>query len=75
MIRKISLGKSLENEDWGSIKKDLNKLPIENVSGNSSEEDILQLLKIYGIQKNGDTVEIEIWGSGSPIQEFLWSVE
>lgn len=34
LIRKIYLGKALENNDWKTIKKDLNKLLIEDVNGN-----------------------------------------
>ena len=33
LIRKIHLGKALENNDWETVRKDLNKLPIEGISG------------------------------------------
>ena len=35
LIRKIHLGKALENNDWETVRKDLNKLPIEGISGNN----------------------------------------
>lgn len=73
LIRKIHLGKALENNQWDSINEDLNKLPIEGVSGESSKEEILNTFKKYGIQLNNDSVQIEIWGSGKPLREFLWS--
>ncbi len=74
LIRKIHLGKALENNDWEIIKKDLNHLPIENISGdNSNEEEILRILNKYGIQKKENNTAIEIWGSGKPMREFLWS--
>ena len=44
LIRKIHLGKALENNDWETVRKDLNKLPIEGISGNNSEEEILNIL-------------------------------
>ena len=69
MIRKIHLGKCLENDNWEAVKTDLNKNPIEGVDGNSSKEEILTILNQYGITKG----EIEIWGSGKPRREFLWS--
>jgi len=69
MIRKIHLGKCLENDNWEAVKTDLNKNPIEGVDGNSSKEEILTILNQYGITKG----EIEIWGSGTPRREFLWS--
>ncbi len=75
LIRKISLGKALETNNWDAIKRDLNKLPIEEVDGNSSNDEILAILKKYGINLNGNTVEIEIWGTGEPMREFLWSID
>jgi GDP-L-fucose synthase len=50
LIRKIHLGKCLENNDWEAIRKDLNKYPIEGVDGPKSESDILGKLAKYGIE-------------------------
>jgi GDP-L-fucose synthase len=69
LIRKIHIGKCLEDNNWGAIKIDLNKNAIEGVDGNSSEIEILSILNKYGLTKG----EIEIWGSGKPRREFLWS--
>ncbi len=71
LMRKIHLGKALESGDWDSIRKDLNALPIVGVDGNASEEKILKTLSGFGIQTNGQ-VTVEIWGSGTPMREFLW---
>ena len=49
LIRKMRLGKALENNDWDAIRKDLNKYPIEEVAGESSDEEILTKLGKYGI--------------------------
>ena len=73
LIRKMHLGKALENNDWNTIAKDLNALPIEGVNGNSSENDILAVLDKYGIKRKDNTIYLEIWGSGKPMREFLWS--
>ena len=73
LIRKIHLGKSLEDNNWNSIRKDLNNLPIENVNGKSSKQVILSVLDKYGIKKKENKVSIEIWGTGNPMREFLWS--
>jgi len=73
LIRKIHLGKALEENNWNLIKEDLNRLPIEGVSGENSKEEIINTIRKYGIQLNNERVQIEIWGSGKPMREFLWS--
>jgi len=74
LIRKIYLGKCLESNDWESVINDLNNLPIENVSGNNSKEEIINKLNDFGISiDDNKNVCVEIWGSGKPMREFLWS--
>lgn len=73
LIRKIHLGFCLENNNWNAITNDLNRYPIENVTGKCSREEILLVLKKYGVSVNDSEVSIEIWGSGNPRREFLWS--
>jgi len=73
LIRKIHLGKALENDDWSAIRNDLDNLPIEGVTGANSNAEILTILDKYGLKIINDSVEIEIWGSGKPMREFLWS--
>ena len=100
LIRKIHLGKCLEESNWDAIREDLEKRPIEGVNGESSEEEILAVLEKYGVklsdqeilrqaqddvQKDNSSrvsrhaspqeVLVEIWGSGKPMREFLWSEE
>jgi GDP-L-fucose synthase len=72
LIRKMQLGKWLETNDWTSIKNDFNRNPVEGVNGGASEAEILQKLTKYGIQKSADgNVQVELWGTGSPLREFL----
>ncbi|MCD8167267.1 MAG: GDP-L-fucose synthase [Bacteroides sp.] len=71
MIRKIYLGKCLSEGNVEAVRKDLNKRPVEGVSGISSLEDILQVLKKYGISDQA----VELWGTRKPLREFLWSEE
>ena len=66
------------DENWEVIKRDLNQLPIEGIDGNASEEEIITKLDAYGIkqlntQNSKPKTSIEIWGSGKPRREFLWS--
>ena len=77
LIRKIHLGKCLEEDNWDAIRKDLDKNPIENIDKNSSKKKILSILEKYGISLTSTNLrkiaKIEIWGSGKPRREFLWS--
>jgi GDP-L-fucose synthase len=82
LIRKMHLGKCLENNDWESIRKDFNKYPVEGVNGNSTEDDIIEKLNKFGIHISNDPshltphtshfVSITLWGTGSPYREFLY---
>ncbi|MDN3643775.1 GDP-L-fucose synthase [Lutimonas halocynthiae] len=79
LIRKMHIGKALENNDWDTLRSDLQKLPIEGIDHNNSEEEILEKLLKYGISRSDDEssdgggLSVEIWGSGKPMREFLWS--
>ncbi len=74
LIRKIHLGKCLEKNDWDSIRLDLNTRPIEKIDGSVSNDQILNILYKYGIKKDsGEKVQVELWGTGTPLREFLWS--
>ncbi|MFH0759011.1 MAG: GDP-L-fucose synthase [Bacteroidota bacterium] len=73
LLRKIHLGKHLQNNDWENIRKDLNTFPIEGVDGSKEESEILQKLNKYGITKDGNQVQVEIWGTGKPMREFMYS--
>lgn len=74
LIRKIHLGKALEEGDWDAINRDLDRLPIEKISGSSPKEAKEAMLKKYGVARDAaGKVSVEIWGSGRPRREFLWS--
>ena len=69
MMRKIYLAKLIHENDWDTIRRDLDKRPVEGVNGSSNPEDILNVLAKYGIFNN----RVALWGTGSPLREFLWS--
>ena len=71
MIRKIHLAHCLKEGNWEAVRKDMNQRPVEGVNGDSSKEDILAILKKYGISET----EVTLWGTGTPLREFLWSEE
>ena len=79
MMRKIYLAKLIHDEDWEKIAIDLNKRPVEGVTGEgvlspltshlSSRQKVLDVLSKYGIYNN----KVVLWGTGTPLREFLWS--
>ena len=77
LVRKMVLGAAIEKGAWSEVRADLDRLPIKGVDGSASEAEILDLLAGFGIRVNPETskVEVEIWGSGKPMREFLWSEE
>ena len=58
LIRKMHLGKCLEQNDWVSIRKDLDKRPIDGINGRNTEIEILNILEKYGI-KGGKVERLE----------------
>lgn len=118
LIRKIHLGKCLEENNWEAIRTDLERRPLKEmmerqhdrtierqhdsakvqkndgteerkgVAWQLSEEEIIEMLSKYGIRPIAPSsprsivpssprsvVSVEIWGSGTPLREFLWSEE
>lgn len=71
MIRKIHLSNELMKKNWKAIRKDLAKRPVENISDKNTNEEITEILNKYGIFDN----RVELWGTGKPMREFLWSEE
>jgi GDP-L-fucose synthase len=75
LIRKIHLGKCLGKGDWTAIRSDLDKRPIEGVNGQATEQEIVEKLAKYGLTFQNGKASVEIWGTGAPFREFLWSEE
>lgn len=71
MIRKVYLAKCLNEGDWEAVRKDINLRPVEGVNGSNTNEEILDKLAKFGISPEAVT----LWGTGSPLREFLWSEE
>lgn len=69
MMRKIYLAKLIHDNDFYSIRRDMNTRPVESITGSNSEEQILNVLAKYGIYNN----KVVLWGTGKPLREFLWS--
>ena len=57
MIRKIHLAKCLEENNWKAINEDLKKRPIEGIDETASKNDVLLILKKYGIELISSALE------------------
>lgn len=73
LIRKMHLGKCLENNDISSIREDFKKRPMAGFPLELADESIVKGLEQFGIHSNSSSVEIKLWGSGKPRREFLYS--
>ena len=78
MMRKVYLAKLIHDGEWDKIAIDLNKRPVEGVTGEglstvncqlSTKQKALEILSKYGIYNN----KVVLWGTGTPLREFLWS--
>jgi GDP-L-fucose synthase len=69
IMRKIYLAKLIHDGEWEKIAIDLDKRPVEGVTGSSGRNDIMTILQKYGISDN----KVVLWGTGTPLREFLWS--
>ncbi len=69
MVRKIHLSKCLMEGNWEGIIRDLELMPIGEVGASSDRDTIISTLAHYGIYDD----RVELWGTGKPMREFLWS--
>ena len=83
MMRKVYLAKLIHDDAWDKIAIDLNKRPVEGVTGaglchtesrestprSEKRDKVLRVLAKYGIYDN----KVVLWGTGTPLREFLWS--
>lgn len=69
MIRKMHLAHLLMQQDFEAIRTDLDRMPVEDINGKSTEKDIIAILAKYGIYAD----KLVLWGTGTPLREFLWS--
>ena len=72
MIRKIHLARCLHEGRMDDVRADLIRRPVEQIDARTaSDEELLALLAKYGIAPDAVT----LWGTGTPLREFLWSEE
>ena len=72
MIRKMHLAKLLAEKDFDMIRRDLDVRPIKDFDHNvADDKEVEKRLARFGIYPD----RLELWGSGRPLREFLWSEE
>ncbi len=69
MMRKVYLAKLIHDANWAAIRVDMDKRPVEGVTGSNTEQEMKDVLAKYGISDN----RVVLWGTGTPLREFLWS--
>lgn len=69
MLRKVHLAKLLGEGRLDEVRADLAKRPISGLGADATEEQIKARLADFGIYPN----LVKLWGTGSPLREFLWS--
>lgn len=80
LMRRIHLGKLLENGDFSGIRADLARRPVEGFDGHESDEEIIGLLEKQGINREKSAIDnrqspisVSVWGTGKPFREFMYS--
>lgn len=69
LIRKMHLAKCLKENNWSGIQKDLKRRSLDEMNGQSTVDYFVFTLNKFGIFAN----HLELWGTGKPMREFLWS--
>lgn len=69
MLRKVHLAKLLGEGRLDEVRADLAKRPVSGLGADATEEQIKARLADFGIYPN----LVKLWGTGSPLREFLWS--
>lgn len=70
MMRKMHLGKLLADGDFDAVRADLRLRPISDFDAESADDaQLCERLSRFGIYAD----HIDLWGTGQPLREFLWS--
>jgi GDP-L-fucose synthase len=83
LLRKVHLGKLLEEGNFTALAEDLGTEDGRQETGDKrrkTEDEIRSILAGIGVSshasrvtRHDSSVTVEIWGSGTPMREFMWS--
>jgi GDP-L-fucose synthase len=80
LVRKFHLAKCLMEDDWDSISEDFSRYPVNQGIDSTNRDSISRILTAMGISggisRDGVPVReipvtITLWGTGSPLREFM----
>lgn len=69
MLRKVHLAKLLGKDMMDEVRADLAKRPVSGLTADATDSDIKARLADFGIYPG----KVVLWGTGTPLREFLWS--
>lgn len=69
LIRKTHLAKLLGEGRFEDLRADMRRRPVPGFRDGMTPGELTDLLSHYGIYPD----RLELWGSGTPLREFLWS--
>lgn len=69
MLRKVHLAKLLDKDMMDEVRADLAKRPVSGLAADATDSDIKARLADFGIYPG----KVVLWGTGTPLREFLWS--
>lgn len=70
MLRKTHLAKCIMEHDEENLVRDLRSRPVEGLDTDADFENIAHFL---GSKFNIENSKLVLWGTGTPLREFLWS--
>ncbi|MRR20924.1 GDP-L-fucose synthase, partial [bacterium] len=81
LMRRIHLGRLLEEGDMEGIRADMKRRPVDGFDGSGSDAEILALLDNQGIHRSDKStidnrqsqISVTVWGTGKPFREFMYS--
>jgi GDP-L-fucose synthase len=73
LVRKMHLGKLLMQNNLQGIREDLTTRPVEGIDIDLPDVDLEKKLEPFGLFRKGGKVQLNLWGTGTPLREFLHS--
>ena len=78
LMRRIHLGKLLENGDMEGVRADLQRRPVDGFDGHETDGEIVEMLARQGVKHRAQgseqrVVMVTVWGTGKPLREFMYS--